>query len=1157
MHQRTEKRLVEATSKPHAAAPLRRRALAWLAALVLATGLGASHGAEAQVLANGNMEEGSNGAVTGWVAFRWEGHGTIETTRAAAFEGQQSVVINGHGVAKQAIYQQHRLKTCTYRLTGAAAAYGAAPNAYRLSGALHLVLGNGQTQTHNLLTGDSDWRRFELIFSVEAESNVVIYVFNYGSGRIFIDDVKLEAMANCAKSPDKFTVAQTFAKPLDFVPPVMPEDRVLAGYCERRDFADRPVCRRLAAAPQPVRQTSRSGRKAPLSLADFEQLNPFDAGTRLSSAAITGARSGVVPSGSYMVARSERGLPGDWSGYDWLRFDAVNPTATPQQINVEIWDDKTTGYWERVNWYTFVPPGRSTIEVPLQTHVGEKSVIGERRRLDVENIRRIALSQTKVDITVDNFRLEADAPLTTPFPELIALDAGNGGSPIMTAFTPFTAASVYRPERGWGIIPGSAVARSEDRRHPDNLYRDWISFTGGGLQFELPNGDYTIWMMLEDPGYWNYYPSWRSRSILVQEREVLTERPDYEEFAARYFHHANDEDLPGDDIWRRYVETRYKPKIFQARVTDGQLVVRFRSDGDPYANALSAMVIYPTAMAARGEAFLADIAKRREAQFNSEYRQQLPPESQHALPPANALGGKLWVFRRAVTTPIYASDKPGERELVTSLDARLAHGHYEPLSLGLHVTEDIDLTGAKLTLPGVDTVPWLVRHRAQRQTYDGSIYMSVPRLLDPLEISAKTPITLKGGQSRQLWFDLKAQDTITGGVVEGQLRLEFAGGLVQTLPVKVEIYPWTLPEPDIPIGYLGVATTYPATRYPEVNARREREMQASVELLSQWGMNAASGGLSGLRFTSYRDGRPLIDFTDADKSMKAIRGRFTGEVLTYAGFQLEGAILPYLPIETRNTLARPYPIVMKDVLDRIAEHGQKHDWLPLRHVVGDEPQGESIKNSIAVARAMKAARPDARTAVFTSFTRVDAPTSALAGPVDRLYLAGHSEAALAHIVRAGSECSLYNRPTRFERGIYLYKLRRIGCRGHMQFAYSSVHGDPWYGLDGREDEFVGVFAHPDGRLRPAMDFALYRVAVDDYRTVLALEQAVAQAPDSLARKAAQSWLADVERRTSIGHEAARPWADEELDGVRIAASRHLVALGYRGAEAAAAARAGR
>ncbi|MEZ5853684.1 MAG: hypothetical protein R3D67_02665 [Hyphomicrobiaceae bacterium] len=1013
----------------------------------------------------------------------------------------------------------------------------------RNSGAIHVIRPDGEAVTHRILTGDTGWRRFQFTFTVRQPGKTSIYLFNYGSGRVFFDGVSLEKVKGCPKLADRFAFSDT-DKALNFEPPLTDADWVLAGYCSASYANRHALCARLKKATR-APATPRSGRpKAPLLIADFDKVNPFDFGTPTTSAAIRGAKSGVVKAGSYISARSKGGLPSDWSGYDWLRFDVANSSSTPQPLTVEIWDDKTNGYWERVNWYSFAAPGTSTIEVPLQTHVGEKSVIGARRRIDLKAIRVVAVSGTKIDLKVDNLRLEADPPITSGFPELIALDAGPGSSPVMSGFTQFTTAQVYRPETGWGIIPGSAVARSEDRRHPDNLYRDWISFTGGGLQFDLPNGAYTVWMMLEDPGYWEYFPSYRVRTLLIQEKEVAAERPSYRDFLQRYFSHANDEDLPGSNIWQRYVQTRYRPQIYQAQVTDGRLTIRFKTNGDPYANPLSALVIYPADRADKGKAFLQDLAKRREQQFNAEYRQILPPRSADATGESNAANAGLQLFHRPVGEPVYATDAPSKHELAARLRIELARGQIEPVTLSLRPSQKMTLVDARLTLPGLTVKPWLIRYRAKRQTEDGSIYMSVPRVLDPLEASAEAPVILDAGVSRTLWFDVEAPATAAAGTARGNILLRFANGTSESIPVEAEVLPWSLPKVDIPIGYLGVAPSYPSVNYPELAARRIGELDASVKLLHHWGMTAASGGLSGITFNTYRDGVPLIDFTLPDRSMSAIRRYFNDEVLTYGGFQLSGTLQPDAIVDTRGSLKRPFNVVLKDVLGAISRHGQAAHWLPLRFVVGDEPRGENVQRSIAMARAMKIAMPEVKTAVFTSFLKRNEETAALAGAVDRLYIAHHNADTIARIVGSGSECSLYNRSTRFERGFYLYKLRRLGCRGHMMFAFSSVHADPWYGLDGREDEWVAVFAHPDGRLRPALDFALYRVGVTDYRSLMVLERAIATAPDRPEKKAAQAFLADLERRTEVGHTAPRPWKDGELDGVRHEVNRLIRALGY-------------
>jgi len=130
------------------------------------------------------------------------------------------------------------------------------------------------------------------------------------------------------------------------------------------------------------------------------------------------------------------------------------------------------------------------------------------------------------------------------------------------------------------------------------------------------------------------------------------------------------------------------------------------------------------------------------------------------------------------------------------------------------------------------------------------------------------------------------------------------------------------------------------------------------------------------------------------------------------------------------------------------------------------------------------------------------------------------------------------------------KLKRAhGCRGHLQFAFSSVHADPWYDLDGREDEQVAAFFHPGDEARPfrrSMDLMLYREAITDYRYLRALELALNAASQAGLRApevvAAQGWFDATLAKMEVGSDAPQPWSRTELDAVRAQAAAHMTRL---------------
>ena len=1082
-----------------------------------------------------------DGTFTGWTHFVWHGQGRVTPTDVTV-NGAKAAMIANVGPAKQAIFQSISLPRCGYKLTTTMAASELLPGEWGQAASIVIVYANGRTIARNVYKSDSDWRRVEVTFGVPEPQDVIVYFFNYGSGAVFVANPKLEALDDCGQPADGFSVAQNVEAPLNFEPPIAIEDTLLAGYCRDPQFGAREVCKRLGAADLTAFRANAP--KDPLVIKGLAR----NSNARTWSGAVDAALKQypgalVVEPDQYLRADVRSGLAGDWRGYDRLSFSVINPTSAPQPLSLEVWDDKTTGYWTRVNWSAYAVPGRSELEMPLQVFVGEKSTIGDRARLNLAAITKLVFAGSQTHLLIDRVQLEQEPADTTTFPELIALDAGPPSGPVMSGFIPLTAATVYRKARGWGLAPGTVIAKAEDRRHPGDLYRDWISFSRGGLDFELPDGAYHVWMVVEDPGYWEYYPSWRSRKISAQGMIVHDEKRSAAGFFANYYRHANDEDWPGDDIWGRYVKPRYQPIEFQAMVTDGKLQLRFDGENDPYATTLSALVIYPAAKSAQGEQFLAHLNERLKVQFDAEYRQLIVPAPAEARPAANGLDGKLWTFSRSSAVDVGPTEWPTLPEMAQPLSVTVARGEFAPLTVGLHVAEDLDLEAVEITLPGLTVTPYRVRNKLKRVTMDGSVYANVPRILDPLEVSAANPLHMKAGRSTRLWLEVEAPLSATPGPQSGVLTLRFAGGRTQTLAVTAQVLPWSLPAADVPIGYLGIAPSYPETSYPEVAAKRLKETLLMVKLLHRYAMTAAAGGTGPIHFNGYTDGRAGLELSKLGLSMELIKPHFAGEVTTYGGLNIEGLQLAP-PQDTQAAFHKPFEAVLSDILREIAVKTSQIKGLPLLHVLGDEPGEDAIAGVVAAANAFKRADPKSRTAVFTSLLdpRKDAARE-LAGPVTKLYVNAHSEAGIKYIQQHGSECSLYNRESRYDRGVYLFKIRQLGCLGHMQFATSVVHADPWYGLDGREDEYAAAWTHPDGRLRPTLDLARYHEAITDYRTLLALEQAIARAPPGEPGNAAANWLRDIEDAIAIGSDRPHAWTEDGLDKIRDAANGHLRALG--------------
>lgn len=1089
------------------------------------------------LIINGRMAESGEGEqpFAGWKSWIWSGQGAIERFEHVN-QGPAAVIANFE-LAKQAIFQAVNFSRCSYRLTAEVAAADLLALEADRSATFHVAFDNGNSITEDLIReGDSDWQRFELFFSVSADTSGYVYFFNYGIGRVFVRNVSLTMLQGCPAVETASKLSPLNSMPLNFSAPWTEADFALSGYCDVPLFAG---AHEFCGIP---RQKSREAPSEPKMLADFEGWSSIFSGYRsvTGSAALSGAASARLVRGQYVQSRADAGLPADWSGYDWLRMDVENPTRQPVIVYIEINDGKTTGYWSRVNWTTAAPPGRSAINVPLDIFVGEKVMIRNRRRLDLRTISRLVITATDGDIIVDNVRLDTEPSFANLFPKLIRFDFGPWSSPVMQSFTPVRTGTFYNIRRGYGFAPGTRIGRSEDRRHPDSLLRDWISVLDGGFKVALPNGRYHVWLMLEDPGYWEYYPSATRRLVTVEGRVLENRIRPYSDFSARFWRHAETEDLPGDDVWTRYIPARYRPIETVVVVNDGELNIELAGFGDPHAATLSALIVYPEENAVDGQKFIFEMWRKLKVSFESEHRQVEPAKPAHARPAANAMNGNLWVYHRGVGRDIPANDWPAASELTTAFDIDLPRGTTVPVVIGLLTDANLSITDMQLDLDGIDVSLSLVRSKVTRMTADGTVYANVPRLLDPLAVSRENPLRLRAHQARALLLDLQAKAEQQPGPRTGTLVLKFADGRSLSLAFNVSVKSWELPAADIPFGYLGLATRYPMASYPELSERREREFLAALELLPHHGVTAVSGGLGGPRFNGYANGKAQVDISAFRASVSAIATAGFDEVLTYDGLGIQGLSIRDVEDTTRR-FKKPYTEVLRDVLNAIEPELLRAGIREVVHSIADEPSEEDIDAIVAVAQAFKAARPGVRTAAFTSITNFDSDIrSRMASVLDLLYLNQHDEATIVKIIAAGSKCSLYNQMGRYRRGIYHFKLRDYGCAGHMQFAFHSAHVDHWYDLDGREGDYVAVFTHPDGKFRRALQLVRYRQSISDYRHLMLLDRLSAgRAAEKSAAKARQ-WLQELKSQMRIGEES--PWSDSELDEIRRQATRYIDSL---------------
>jgi len=132
---------------------------------------------------------------------------------------------------------------------------------------------------------------------------------------------------------------------------------------------------------------------------------------------------------------------------------------------------------------------------------------------------------------------------------------------------------------------------------------------------------------------------------------------------------------------------------------------------------------------------------------------------------------------------------------------------------------------------------------------------------------------------------------------------------------------------------------------------------------------------------------------------------------------------------------------------------------------------------------------------------------------------------------------------RWAYGAYMWKAHAAGVEGYQQFIYNGPHCDPYYALDGIEDEESMVYADREGNLRPRVEYERVRQGLNDYRTLLLLKTLC----DKAGAKGEAAWAPVVKVLDGLKFEDTardkRPQLTEaQLDELRTLAVEGILSL---------------
>jgi len=893
---------------------------------------------------------------------------------------------------------------------------------------------------------------------------------------------------------------------------------------------------------------------APMLAADGLELADFETG-----AGVFELRGGGVVSseelGGKAVKLEEGGAlvywrPGtDWTPYNTLKLDVFVPGDAPVGLYFCFKDDSSPhGYYSWINRSVTVPPGRRTVALSfaeLRRGEGTPKDLLDTRPFHWNAVKSLVISARTGTVLVDNVRLVRVETKTVE--GLLAFDFGPEGSPVFPGFRAVTRRSDYNDAAGFGWSRKGTLWARRRMHPPDTLVGDWVSADDATFSVKVPNGTYRVWLLWEDPGEWELYQYYTTRRLLAEGREVLNESMDGNEFLDRYFHFAETEDFPGEDIWQKYVGWRYRPREFPVTVGDGRLDLSIAGPHQ-YAATLNAVIVWPEAREAQARKFLGDLAERRRTAFYTTWVEIKPGANvpDPKLAEAHAEPGYI-LYRRPWSRDVDVFDAPTREELLEGVEIQAARGEYEPVTFTVYALRDLDglsvrpepfagPAGAELPAEAFDCR--YVRYKFDRVGFAGQ-YGVRPTLLARAE-----GVEARAGTSRRFWVTVRVPSEQPAGTYRGGLMLTGRGLPPTRIPVTIRVLPFALPEADMGLGMFQMGGTAPASAYgfPQVQTFIDKERPALLRAAREHGFTYAT--IRGIRLGKFAGPTHVYDLADAVRSYKLLKGlgfTFVEPVVRGQGFYRQA-------LEDDGSLAREYGFASGDALVKALFGGciQAARSAGLPEPVwsfGDEPP-ESVAPVIYRLHKRMRDLADARSVIAFSVGGENQ-----AKLLDVTSICDLNAVTIDHIkraLRAGNTVYLNNQgKNRWAYGLYMWKAHQAGVSVYRQFTWLALYGDPYYPLDSFEKEAISVYPNREGEIRPTPGLERIREGIDDYRYVLALSRTARAAGE----RGAEALRFLEETFASIRFEDTRrdrrpQMTQEELDTFRRSVAEKLVGLAH-------------
>lgn len=852
--------------------------------------------------------------------------------------------------------------------------------------------------------------------------------------------------------------------------------------------------------------------------------------------------------------------PEDWSGYDALLLDVLNPgdAVVPGEMAVcdKAWEAKQ-GYWTRHNETISFAPGKTTWVIPVRgMYPGETGFRNRdiKRDVDPDSIVRAWFGFGGKDVAgkviIDNLRLVK----ATPPKGVWALDFGPASQATMLGWTAVSNKSLYSPQAGLGFTSEVLPALARDTAFGPALIRDSVECGGAKFRVDVPEGRYSVMVIYENSGFWGGdQAQCSSRQIEVNGKVAWkSQRPDGIAHALYRFENVEPVNV---DIWDTYMAPELAaPVVFETEAGKDGLTMAMTSD-NAWGSRVSAVAIYKV-----GDSDAAAWVKGQMSTLANDFRKlavclDKPAQKFDASQQWQKAGLVAWradLDQDVKPATVPPADCPAPDKLALSRVATL--GEYEPFGVAIRPLKDLGECRLRLdgTSGDVEAQIGVVWYGMTRGA--GAIaYHVVPQSLRP-----QTTVSLPKDVTRQIVVTCKVADTAKAGDVNWTLVLSDASGNdILRVPLKLTVHA-IKPErqSDFVMGYYGLAA--PAIVPPP---QRAAVMDQTLAMLKQHGMNGICGAAS-CKLIGFENGEPKIDFSEMDAFMATVKKHgFVRAINSYGCAVLSGMNDGYEIGETGKRMAQQAGVSFDEALMRawkvIDEHARKADWPMLYACLCDETRIRAeCERELEFMSAMSKV-----SAAFPKTLRTDGAYSVTFNerPEDKdnlLYwhqryfqtldvstLNLHDETVLAEGAKTGKRVNIYNQGlSRYSFGLYQWSEYRKGVSARWQWHLNDLYGYQFFELDGWSDDYMMIYYGKNG-IYPAVAFERCREGAEDFYLYQTLWNLIHKGSGSAdARQKAQTLLEGAVGKLKVNQRQAPEGLDlEQLKAQVVASIEELTA----------------